>query len=173
MATGSMRKLLRTGGILTPGDAGDAGKKRAGSEWCVVGSGRRRAAACRRGRNFEIWAGTGATMGKGSAGVREKESRKQRMVEFRVRTAIRSSERRRGEEDEFTGSKAIPVKGKSAPRAARKVFFLRQDFLPAFVFHATGWTVMCCCVKLLTRTEALCETIHNRARQIPPAEHFF
>src|SRR6202158_2409233 len=35
--------------------------------------------------------------------------------------------------------------------------------------HATGWTVTCCCVKLLTRTEALCETIHNRARQIPPA----
>jgi hypothetical protein len=40
----------------------------------VVGSGRdrRRAAAGRRGRSFEIWARTGATMGKGSAGVLEK-----------------------------------------------------------------------------------------------------
>src|SRR5260370_29488054 len=48
-----------------------------------------------------------------------------------------------------------------------------RTVLPAFVFHATGWTVTCCCIKLLTRTEALCETFHTRARQIPPAEHFF
>ncbi len=49
----------------------------------------------RRGRSFEIWIGTRATMGKGSAGVLEKESKKQRMVEIGGRTAIRSSERDR------------------------------------------------------------------------------
>jgi len=93
-----MRKLLRTGEILAPRDADDAGKKRVGSEWWVVRSGRRRAAAGGRGRSFGIWAGTRATMGKSSAGVLEKESKKQRMVEIRGRTAIRLSERRRAEE---------------------------------------------------------------------------
>ena len=38
-----------------------------------------------------------------------------------------------------------------------------RTLLPGFVFHRTGWTVTRCCVKLLTPTEALCETIHNRA----------
>jgi hypothetical protein len=42
------------------------GKKRVGSEWWV-GSALRRAAAGGRGRSVEIWAGTGRTMGKGSA----------------------------------------------------------------------------------------------------------
>ena len=42
--------------------------EKVGSEWWVVGSDRG-AAAGRRGGSFEIWVGTGATMGKGSAGV--------------------------------------------------------------------------------------------------------
>ena len=49
-----------------------------------------------------------------------------------------------------------------------------RTVLPAFVFHARVWTATSCCVKLPARTEALCETtIHNRARQIPPAGRFF
>jgi hypothetical protein len=105
---GSMRKLLRTRKILTPRDAGDGPPRRAGVAnrewvvgWWIVRSGRERRrsrAASRRCRRFEIWARMAATMGKGSAGVLEKESKKQRMVEIGGRTAIRSSERRRAEE---------------------------------------------------------------------------
>jgi hypothetical protein len=53
---------------MTAATAGRGDKKRVGSEWWAVSSGRERcAAAGGRGWNFEIWAGTGATMGKGSA----------------------------------------------------------------------------------------------------------
>ncbi len=45
--------------------------------------------------------------------------------------------------------------------------------LPAFVFHTSAWTITRCCVNVLIPTEALCETIHIRVRQIPPDGHFF
>jgi len=67
------------------------------TEVAEEGSGWRPDCGGRRGGSFEIWAGTGATMGKGSAGVYWKQSKKQRMVKFRGRTAIRSSERRRAD----------------------------------------------------------------------------
>ena len=77
MMTGSVRKLLRTGEILTPRGADDgevvwfveqglrpkAGKRASAGRWRGVD---------RRGGRFEIWAGTGATMEKGSAGVIQK-----------------------------------------------------------------------------------------------------
>jgi hypothetical protein len=64
VATGSMWKLLRAEGmrVLREADDGDDGGR------CVVGG----FAPCKRRRSLEIWAGTGATMGKGSAGVVKK-----------------------------------------------------------------------------------------------------
>ena len=48
-------------------EVAETGAQRAQSG--VVSSGWRSGAAGRRGGSFEIWAGTGATMGKGSVGV--------------------------------------------------------------------------------------------------------
>ncbi len=64
VATGSMRKLLRAEGMRALSGADDGDDK--GS--CLVFV----FALNKRGRSFRIWAGTGATMGKGSVGVLEK-----------------------------------------------------------------------------------------------------
>jgi len=86
VATGSMRKLLRVEAMRAlrgaydgddarhGGQAGSCLVSRVGSEWWVVSRGGRkhRREAGRRGRSFEICAGTGTTMGKGSARVLEK-----------------------------------------------------------------------------------------------------
>jgi hypothetical protein len=67
VVTGSMGRLLRTVEILTPLGADDARHgEQAGS--CSV----RVLASSKHGRSFEVGSGTGATMGKGSAGVLEK-----------------------------------------------------------------------------------------------------
>jgi hypothetical protein len=60
-----------------------------------------------------------------------------------------------------------------ARHSALKSHGAHPTVLPAFVFHTSAWTITRCCVNVLIPTEALCETIHIRARQIPPDGHFF
>ena len=106
-----------------------------GREW----SGKRqRGGVRRRGRGFEIWAGTGATMGKGSAGVFQKYSKKQRMVKIRGRTAIRSSKRRRAEEKNSRAPLVLEVGFKPGPFQTKgsgtQILPFAKDVPPAFVF---------------------------------------
>ena len=123
MVTESVRKLLRAEGMRAlrgAYDGADGGSKLA----CVGGAGR-------RAGSFGIWAGTGATMGKGSAGVLESKVkvREWSNIGRERQLGAANGDDHDGRREEFTGWKSSPVKEKIALRAARKVVVLTGKIL--------------------------------------------